>query len=136
MVTASLSGPGGTFSMEVPDAGWDHAASPTPTTGQSRKSGLVVLPIFGRSGDAGQDAGAHSLEFTLEGLALAADKDTLDALTKATQIDPATGAGQNTLIVRGVTTDSLAIKSYTATDVEGSTLLWRYAIHLIQIEEP
>ena len=134
MVTASLSNGTVTFSMEIPDAGWAGAKSPTPTTGQSRKSGLVVLPIFGRAGEAGQDAGAHSLEFTLEGLALAADKDKLDTLTKATQIDPATGAGKNTLIVRGITTASLGIKSYTATDVEGSTLFWRYSIHLIQIE--
>ena len=134
MVTASLSNGTITFEMELPDAGWAGAKSPTPTTGVGRKSGLVVLPIFGRVGDAGQDTGAHSREFTIEGLALIADKDKLDDLTKATQINPATGAGKNTLISRGTTTDSLGILSYTTTDVEGSSLLWRYSIQLVQIE--
>ena len=134
MVTASLSNGTTTFDMELPDAGWAGAKSPTPTTGVGRKSGLVVMPIFGRVGDAGQDTGAHSLEFTIEGLALQADKDKIDDLTKATQIDPATGAGKNTLISRGTTTGSLGILSYTTTDVEGSSLLWRYSIQLVQIE--
>ena len=134
MVTASLSNGTITFEMELPDAGWDHVKSPTPTTGKSRKSGLVVMPVFGRVGDAGQDTGAHSLQFTIEGLALQADDDKIDALTKATQLDPATGAGKKTLIVRGKTTASLGILSYTTTDVEGNTLLWRYSIQLVQIE--
>lgn len=135
MVTASLSNGAITFSMELPDAGWAGAKSPTPTTGKSRKSGLVVLPIFARIGDAGQDTGAHSLQFTIEGLALQADDDKIDAMTKVAQLDPVTGAGKNTLIVRGKTTASLGILSYTTTDVEGSTLLWRYSIQLVQIEE-
>ena len=135
MVTASLSNGTTTFSMEVPDAGWDPAKSPTPTTSESRKSGLVVIPIFGRTGDAGQDTGAHSKQFTIEGDALKADKNKIDDMTKAAQIDPATGAGKNTLIVRGETTASLGILSYTNTDVEGNILLWRYSIQLVQIEE-
>lgn len=136
MVIASLSNGTTTFSMEVPDAGYlpSSGKSPTPTTGKSRKSGLVVVPIFGRVGDAGQDTGAHSLHFTIEGLALQADDDKIDALTLATQIDPATGAGKNVLIVRGKTTDSLGILSYKSTDVEGSPLLWRYSIQLVKIE--
>jgi hypothetical protein len=137
MVVASLTNGAITFSMEVPDAGWlpTSAKSPTPTTTTGRKSGLVILPIFGRFGDAGQDTGTHSLEFTIEGLALAADVTKIDELTFATQIDPVTGAGKNTLTVRGNVKSSLGIKSYTATDVEGSTLLWRYSIQLIEILE-
>jgi hypothetical protein len=122
--------------MEVADTGWNTNISPTPTTGQSRKSGLVVIPIFRRVGDAAQDMGAHSLQFTIEGLALAADKAKLDILTKAAQVDPATGIGKNTLIVRGITTASLGILNYTTTDVEGNVLLWRYSIQLVQIEAP
>ena len=134
MVTASLSNGTITFDMELPDAGWAGAKSPTPTTGVGRKSGLVVLPIFARVGDAGQDTGAHSQEFTIEGLALQADKDKIDTLTKAKQVDLTTGAGKNTLISRGTTTGSLGILSYMTTDVEGSALLWRYSIQLVQIE--
>jgi hypothetical protein len=126
----------GTFEMEVPEDGWNPTGgkSPTPTTGKSRKSGLVVIPIFGRTGDAAQDTGAHSAEFTIEGLALASDVDLLDAITKVPQIDPETGAGKNTLVVRGKTYASLGILGYTTTDVEGSALLYRYAINLVQIE--
>ncbi len=135
MVTASLGNGTTTFSMEIPDAGWvpTSAKSPTPITGASKKSGLVVIPIFGRTGDAAQDMGAHSTEFTLEGLALQTDVVFIDTLVAATQIDPATGAGKNTLIVRGSTVTNLGIKGYTATDVEGNSLLWRYSIQLIQI---
>jgi hypothetical protein len=136
MVTASLSNGTTTFSMEVPDSGWlpTSAKSPTPVTGGSKKSGLVVIPIFGRVGDAAQDTGASSTEFTLEGIALQTDMAFIDSLVKVSQIDPATGAGKNTLIVRGSTMTNMAIKGYTFTDVDGSTLLWRYSVQLIQIE--
>ena len=128
MVTASLSDGTTTFSMEVPDDGWTTSKSPTPTTGFSRKSGLVVIPVYGRTGNAGQDSGAHSAEFTLEGLGLLADMQKLDTLTAGLQVDVTTGHGRMTLISRGVTTTHLAIKSYTAIDVEGSSLLWRYSV--------
>lgn len=134
-IIASLTNGAITFSMEMSDAGWNPAKSPTPTTGMGRKSGLIVTPIYGRSGDAGQDSATHSLEFTIEGLALAADRDKIDALVKATQID-ALGAGKNTLTVRGVTQTHIALKSWYATDVEGSSLLWRYSIQMIVIDPP
>lgn len=135
MVTASLQGPSGTFSMEVSDAGYDPAKSPTPTTTMGRKSGLVLVEIYGRAGEAGQDSAAHSLEFTIEGLALAADRDKIDSLVKDVQIGE-DGAGVNTLIVRGVTQAHIGLLSWTSTDVEGSALFWRYSIRMAVVEAP
>jgi hypothetical protein len=137
-VNASLSGPGGEFLMETTGSGWSPSISPSPSSfGPSRKSGLVVVPIFGRVGDAGQDTGAHSRELTVEGLALKADVDILDAMTIAPQISEG-GEGVNTFAASNGSWSiaKLGIKSYITTTVEGSELLYRYTIQLIQIEAP
>lgn len=135
--TISLSG-GGSVTFQLNESGPSEATSPTPSgLGKDYKRGIVAHPIPGLDRDIGQDMGAYSRKYVVEGLSLQDIRDALETMFLAPQI--AEGGGG--LITVSMTTgggagiinqSGLSIGSYSWRYVGGLKRWFRYVINFVE----
>jgi len=118
-----------------------ESASPTPSgLGKTYNRAIVQHPIPGLDRDIGQDMGAYSREYTIEGLSLQDVRDKLEAFFLLPQITVANPGGRFSVSmttgggVSIINQSGLTIKSWSWRYVGGLKRWFRYAITFVEFE--
>lgn len=127
------------ITLELNESGPNESKSPTPSNiGKSYKRALVQHEIPTLSCDIGQDMGANSREYPIDGISLQDVRDTLESFFLSTQFTAANPGGRFQVVMTSsggssvLNQSGLAIKTYSWKYVAGMPRWFRYTLMFVE----